>query len=229
MKVKRKGERREGRITGQACGKEGVGWLGDIWRHWSNLQYKDWPQGGAETGLSGALLLTVGGVFYHGGWGGEEHISVQNNSPFFLDSWVESDLLWQTIYFSVLDWLFFNQTVLNKDIQSSQWHSYILKIQLPDDSVPLTVCNVGVVCEQNGVVGHHWLTGGQNASCHIAYTVQNAVIHQEVVHQQLYTHRQTDIQIATGGPNVAQQWLHSSQETDTLTPNSFTPLCGVFE
>lgn len=150
-----------------------------------------------------------------------------------------------TIFFGQLGWIwpsltnhlflcfrltfFFNQTVLNKDIQSSQWHSYILKIQLPDDSVPLTVCNVGVVCEQNGVVGHHWLTGGQNASCHIAYTVQNAVIHQEVVHQQLYTHRQTDIQIATGGPNVAQQWLHSSQETDTLTPNSFTPLCGVFE
>lgn len=61
----------------------------------------------------------------------------------------------------------------------------------------------------------------------MADTVQNAVIHQEVIHQQLHT--QTDIQIAAGGPNATQKSLLSAQQTDTLTPNSFTPLCGVFE
>lgn len=68
------------------------------------------------------------------------------------------------------------------------------KSWVPDDSVPLTVCNEGIVCEQDGVVGHHWITGRQNASCHMAYTVQDAVVHQEVIHKQLYT--QTDTQIA---------------------------------
>lgn len=63
-------------------------------------------------------------------------------------------------------------------------------MQLPDDCVPLPVCDVGVVCEQDGVVGHHWIAGGQNASGHVAYTVQDAVVHQEVVHQQLNTHTQ---------------------------------------
>ena len=51
--------------------------------------------------------------------------------------------------------------------------------------------NVGVVREQDGVVGHHWVAGGQNASYHMAYTVQDAVVHQEVVNQQLNTHKRT--------------------------------------
>lgn len=54
---------------------------------------------------------------------------------------------------------------------------------LPDDSVPLTVGDVGVVCEQDGVVGHHWITVRQNASCHMGYTVQNAIIDEQVIHQ----------------------------------------------
>lgn len=52
------------------------------------------------------------------------------------------------------------------------------------------MCNVGIVREQDGVVGHHWITGRQNASCRVVYTVQDAVIHQEVIHQQLYTQRE---------------------------------------
>lgn len=53
-----------------------------------------------------------------------------------------------------------------------------------DDCVPLTVCNVCVVCEEDGVVRHHWITVRQNASRHVAHAVQDAVVHQEVVHQQ---------------------------------------------
>lgn len=49
--------------------------------------------------------------------------------------------------------------------------------------------NVDIVGEEDGVVGHHWLTGRQNASCHVAHAVQDAVIHQKVIHQELYTHR----------------------------------------
>jgi len=66
---------------------------------------------------------------------------------------------------------------------------------VPDDGVLLAVCNVGVVSEQDGVVGHHRITGRQDASSHMAHAVQHAVIHQEVIHQQLFTQR--------GGPVAA--------------------------
>lgn len=45
--------------------------------------------------------------------------------------------------------------------------------------------DVGVVCEQDGVVGHHRLTCRENATCNVAHTVQNAVVNQEVIDQQL--------------------------------------------
>lgn len=58
-----------------------------------------------------------------------------------------------------------------------------------DDSVPLSVSNVDVICEQDGVVGHHRVTSRQDASCHLAYAVQDAIIYQEVIHQQLDSRR----------------------------------------
>lgn len=60
-----------------------------------------------------------------------------------------------------------------------------VNLQVPDDRVPLSVSDVGVVCEQDGVVGHHRLTCGKNATRDVAHTVQNAVINQEVIYQQL--------------------------------------------
>lgn len=62
-----------------------------------------------------------------------------------------------------------------------------IKVSVPEDSVPFTMCNVDVLCEQDGVVRHHRVTGRQNASCCVTNDVQDAVIHQEVVHQQLHT------------------------------------------
>lgn len=56
---------------------------------------------------------------------------------------------------------------------------------VPDDRVPLSVSDVGVVCEQDGVVGHHRLTCRKNATRNQAHTVQNAVVNQEVIYQQL--------------------------------------------
>ncbi len=76
------------------------------------------------------------------------------------------------------------------------------------------MCDVGVVCEQDGVVGHHWIAGGQNAPCHMADTVQDAVIHQEVVHQQLRT--QTDTQTAARGSECEKKRdceAHSREKT----------------
>lgn len=49
------------------------------------------------------------------------------------------------------------------------------------------MCNVDIICEQDGVVRHHRFTGRQNASCCVTNDVQDTVIHQEVVHQQLNT------------------------------------------
>lgn len=63
-------------------------------------------------------------------------------------------------------------------------------LQVPDDRVPLSVSDVGVVCEQDGVVGHRRLARGKNATCHVAHTVQDAVVHQEVIYQQLDRERQ---------------------------------------
>lgn len=60
-------------------------------------------------------------------------------------------------------------------------------LRIPDNSVPLPVCDEGIVCEQDGVVGHHWITCRQDASCHVAHAVQDAIVHQQVVHQQLHT------------------------------------------
>lgn len=59
---------------------------------------------------------------------------------------------------------------------SSQSHA-----GLPDDSVPFTVGNVGLVGEEDGVVGHRRVTGGQDAPRRLAHAVQDAVIHQEVI------------------------------------------------
>lgn len=81
------------------------------------------------------------------------------------------------------------------------------------------MCNVGIVCEQNSVIGHHWVAGGQNASCHMAYAVQNAVIHQEVIHQQLHT--QKDIQIAAGRANATKKSLISAWQTAKAYPKLF--------
>lgn len=51
-----------------------------------------------------------------------------------------------------------------------------MKLQVPDDRVPLSVGDVGVVCEQDGVVGHHRLARGKNATRNVAHAVQNAVV-----------------------------------------------------
>lgn len=83
------------------------------------------------------------------------------------------------------------------------------------------MCDKGVVREQNGVVGHHWIAGGQDASRHMAHAVQYAVIHQEVVHQQLFAHAET--QIAAGGPNVAQQSLPTAYRRQTCLPQTLLP------
>lgn len=64
-----------------------------------------------------------------------------------------------------------------------------VKLQVPDNRVPLSVSDVGVVCEQDSVVGHHRLARGENATGNVAHTVQNAVIHQEVINQQLIRQR----------------------------------------
>lgn len=66
--------------------------------------------------------------------------------------------------------------------------SYV-KLQVPDNRVPLSVSDVGVVCEQDSVVRHHRLARGKNATWNVAHTVQNAVIHQEVIYQQLIRQR----------------------------------------
>lgn len=71
------------------------------------------------------------------------------------------------------------------------WNSHMhvsLHASVPDDSVPLTVCDVSVVGEEDGVVGHHWVTVGQDTSHHVAHAVQDAIVYQEVVHEQLHTH-----------------------------------------
>ncbi|TNN49849.1 hypothetical protein EYF80_039942 [Liparis tanakae] len=57
------------------------------------------------------------------------------------------------------------------------------------------LCLQFIVTFHDGVVGHHRITGRQDASRHMAHAVQHAVIHQEVVHQQLFTQR--------GGPVAA--------------------------
>lgn len=85
-------------------------------------------------------------------------------------------------------------------------------MRVPDNSVSLTVCNVGIVCEEDGVVGHHWITGRQNASCRVAHTVQDAVVHQEVVHKQLYTQRH--IQILLPGVRVKKKKLNAQVTAD---------------
>lgn len=59
---------------------------------------------------------------------------------------------------------------------------------LPDDGVPFAVCNVRVVGEKDGVVRHHHFARGQNAAAHVAHAVQDAVVDQEVIHEQLPTH-----------------------------------------
>lgn len=69
-----------------------------------------------------------------------------------------------------------------------------VNLQVPDDRVPLSVGDVGVVREQDGVVGHHRLARGKNATCDIAHTVQNAVIHQEVIYQQLERQRTSELE-----------------------------------
>lgn len=61
----------------------------------------------------------------------------------------------------------------------------------PDDGAPLALRYVGVVGEQDGVVWHHGVTGRQDASGGLAHALQDAVIHQEVVHQQLHIHTHT--------------------------------------
>lgn len=71
-----------------------------------------------------------------------------------------------------------------------------LFVRLPDDGVPLPVGDEGVVREEDGVVGHRGLAGGQDASGHVADAVQDAVVHQEVVHQQLDRKNQTVARIA---------------------------------
>lgn len=92
-----------------------------------------------------------------------------------------------------------------------------LKPGLPDDSVPLSVCYVSIVREQDGVIRHHRITGGQDSSPHMTHVVQNAVIHQEVIHQQLHTHRFKMKHINEKGTVISEQ-------TEKPTPNSFTPL-----
>lgn len=101
-------------------------------------------------------------------------------------------------------------TSYSHETQSTPWNA-----RIPDDGVPLTVCNVCIVCEEDGVVRHHWVTGRQNTSSHIADAVQNPVVHQEVVHQQLYT--QTDVQIVLLEVQKKREWeiLSSSQQTET--------------
>lgn len=56
------------------------------------------------------------------------------------------------------------------------------KAGVPDDRVSLTVSDVSVVCEQDGVVLHHWITGRQDSLCSGVYAFQDAVINQKVVH-----------------------------------------------
>lgn len=98
-----------------------------------------------------------------------------------------------------------------------------VKLQVPDNGVPLSVSNVGIVCEQDGVVGHHRLARGKNSAYNIAHTVQNAIINQEVIDQQLIRQRMSVENKKKVKP------LRFSQQTRKLTPNSFTPRCGVFE
>lgn len=64
-----------------------------------------------------------------------------------------------------------------------------VKLQVPDNRVPLSVSDVSIICEQDSVVGHHRLACGKNATWNVAHTVQNAVIHQEVINQQLIRRR----------------------------------------
>lgn len=92
------------------------------------------------------------------------------------------------------------------------------KIWVPNDGVPLTVRNVGIVCEQDGVVGHHWITSRQNASCRVAYTVQDAIIHKKVVHQQLYTQKHTDFAV-TYQCKTPEYQAHSRQSRLPQTPS----------
>lgn len=55
------------------------------------------------------------------------------------------------------------------------------------------MCDVGVVREQDGVVGHHGVAGGQDATGHVVHHVQNTVVHQEVIDQQLHAHKHAQI------------------------------------
>ncbi|KAI1896264.1 hypothetical protein AGOR_G00093010 [Albula goreensis] len=57
---------------------------------------------------------------------------------------------------------------------------------LPDDCVPLSVRDLGVAGEEDGVVGNHRVTVGQDSSGHVTHRVQDTVIHQQVIHQQLF-------------------------------------------
>lgn len=79
-----------------------------------------------------------------------------------------------------------HEFIFQKKKEKDKW---IQKAWVPDDSVPLSVSNVDVICEQDGVVGHHRVASRQDASCHLAYAVQDAIIYQEVIHQQLDSRR----------------------------------------
>lgn len=78
---------------------------------------------------------------------------------------------------------------ITRDFNHCKQADTYVKLQVPDNRVPLSVGDVGIVCEQDSVVGHHRLARGKNATWNVAHTVQNAVIHQEVIYQQLMRQR----------------------------------------
>lgn len=79
------------------------------------------------------------------------------------------------------------------------------------------VSDVNVICEQDGVVRHHRVTGRQDASRSVVYTVQDTVVHQQVVHQQLSKNTHT--------LRSTSKYLNKPNSLlNLLTPNSLTPL-----
>lgn len=53
---------------------------------------------------------------------------------------------------------------------------------VPDNSSPLLVADPLIICEEDGVVGHHGVTRGEDAWHHMAHHVQNAIVHQQIIH-----------------------------------------------
>lgn len=56
---------------------------------------------------------------------------------------------------------------------------------VPDDAVFLLVTEVSVLGKKDGVVGHGGLTCGQDAPNQVTHHGKNAIVHQQVIHQQL--------------------------------------------